>query len=341
LGLTGSIGLLPIITRFSGILATYWLYGFCAGLVIMGSNILLELAWGTTMTGLVLALNAQVGLGCALSPLMIAMGWSFNGVYSWIAGSLISSALLLSLSVLLPYKEKYAPLEEISEDYEETEELVENNEESTQLQEPVVHKKVKFADRFRNFSLVTIIGTSLFGAIAIESVFGGLLSTYLRDQNLASTYKMNTLLNSVFWLSMTVGRLGSAILSHWLSPSILLSLSANGVFASLAMLFLATPANPISTWLAVSLMGLSVSGMYPVALSYPELSQRSGCIRKYVLSYYANGCFCRIVCSTECHILLGKIWSKSIHLGTPSSDKCNICILFIHVPVVICTPLQI
>jgi len=124
---------------------------------------------------------------------------------------------------------------------------------------------------FHNMSLALVIGVAMFGAVALETTFGGLITTYLRAKSIARSYEEVALMNASFWLSLTFTRLTAAVLSRWLRPGFILSLSINGVFGALAI-FLLGPQMPITGWLGCMLMGASVASMYPLALSYPETS---------------------------------------------------------------------
>lgn len=102
--------------------------------------------------------------------------------------------------------------------------------------------------------------------IGIEISYGGWIFTYFRAQNLGAETAAYTL-TSLFYLSITVGRLLSIPVSTALKPSWnVFGLLFGGAVST--GLMLAYPRQPWSIWIGTSGMGLSLSALFPTTFHY-------------------------------------------------------------------------
>lgn len=130
-------------------------------------------------------------------------------------------------------------------------------------------KHKSFGQWFGSWMLAYLQGSSMFGAVALESTFGGLLATYIRAKGLARNYGEIAMINSAFWLSLTLTRLLMAPLGKKIRPGLILALSMGGVLSGIGY-FLLGPFHPSTAWLGSIVIGSSLASLYPLALSYPQ-----------------------------------------------------------------------
>lgn len=132
------------------------------------------------------------------------------------------------------------------------------------------HFRVTFSEWLSKWSLLILQGTCLFGAVALEATFGGLLATYIRAKGIARNYGEIAMMNSLFWLSLNAVRMLMIPLNKrgWLKTGTILTLSKMGVLVSVTYM-LRGPHHPSTGWIGSWLFGTSVGCLYPLTISYP------------------------------------------------------------------------
>jgi FHS family Na+ dependent glucose MFS transporter 1 len=96
----------------------------------------------------------------------------------------------------------------------------------------------------------------LFLAVGAEGTFGGWIYTYASRQGLADADKA-FYLNSVFWLSLALGRLSGTLLARRLASRLLVVAGLAGCLASAAAL-LAWPSSAAAAWTGTAAFGFFI-----------------------------------------------------------------------------------
>jgi MFS family permease len=210
----------------------------------------------------VLVLNALLGSGTALAPVFIAL---FVGLGFWWGLPVLIGALILGLwlfSARLPLRES-----------------VEAGGAAA------MRGRMKFPSRFWVFAAFAL----LYGAC--ETANGNWASLYMKD--LGATATQAALALTVFWSTVTAGRILFAATEKWLPERTvcqLLPLLIAGGFVATALLPQGT--NPRLGILAFALAGLGCSALLPLVISFGEAAFKNiaasvagGLIAFYQLGY--------------------------------------------------------
>jgi fucose permease len=113
--------------------------------------------------------------------------------------------------------------------------------------------------------LALMICVFLFLYTGLEACFGNWIYTYALETGLSNTSA--AYLNSVFWGTLTLGRLLNISLSSRLRPRTILTLDLTGCLLSvLAMLFWRQSATVL--WAAIGTFGLSMGSIFPTIISF-------------------------------------------------------------------------
>ncbi|MCP4360490.1 MAG: MFS transporter [Chloroflexi bacterium] len=124
------------------------------------------------------------------------------------------------------------------------------------------------ADQPLNWPVVLLIALFFFLYAGAEVSFGGWIFTYTTKQNLASE-EAAALLTSVFWGSLTAGRLAAIPIATQLRNRKIISLDLLGCLLSLGLILL-RPMSPTAVWLGAVGLGLSMASIFPTTLSLAE-----------------------------------------------------------------------
>lgn len=119
-----------------------------------------------------------------------------------------------------------------------------------------------------NIRLVVLLVILFFLYVGIEGGFGGWIYTYIIRGNLASETTASYI-NSIFWGTLTFGRLISIPLARKIKPSKLLVGNFGFAIFSLALILL-WPRNNIIVWIVSGGFGLSLSSVFPTLLALSE-----------------------------------------------------------------------
>lgn len=112
----------------------------------------------------------------------------------------------------------------------------------------------------------------LFLYVGSEVGFGGWISSYAVAFELGNPANA-AYLTSVFWGSLTIGRLLSVPLAARTRPSYVLLGSLIGCLVSMGIFFL-LPVEPLGTWLATIGLGLSMAAVFPTIIAFAERNHR-------------------------------------------------------------------
>jgi len=182
-------------------------------------------------------LNAMfvfAGIGGFLTPLLLgklAINWGF---------SLIGTLLILPALWLMSIPSPSIPHKEKSENARDNGILL-------------------------TFVLFTIIA---FLYVGYENAYGGWIFTYFKKNQLGNENTAYTI-TSVFWLSLTLGRLlAIPITARIPAPRVLLG-SILGAIIS-AIVLVSIPQNAIAVWVGTLGIGISTAAIFPTAFSYVQ-----------------------------------------------------------------------
>lgn len=207
----------------------------------------------------VLALNALLGLGTALAPVFVAI---FIGFGIWwglpsLVGTLILGLLLFSFT---------QPL---------------NESENT---EKAATGKIKFPARFWVFAAFAL----LYGVC--ETMNGNWAAIYL-TQSFQATATQSSLALTVFWATVTAGRILFALVSKWVPETLLCRALPLVVTLALVASAAAPKSSPALGILSFALAGLGCSALLPLTISFgqKELTTIAASVAGGLIAFYQIG----------------------------------------------------
>ncbi len=218
--------------------------------ILLGSILLLGLAQGTAETGAntgvvrlhgreagpyMNGLHLSFGVGALLSPILVSISRGGTGSFRSAYGLFAALAVLAGIWIL-------------------------------RLPEPRAESRNGAGGAGRNPLLAGMLACLLFFTIAGEAGFANWVFSYARNAGLASEAGAG-LLTSVFWTSLTLGRLVGIALVRRLGPARLLSVILPGALTG-SLVFLAVPGEAWALWTASVLLGFFQASVVPAAFSY-------------------------------------------------------------------------
>jgi MFS transporter, FHS family, Na+ dependent glucose transporter 1 len=232
--------MIPLIPHFYLLLVGVYLFGLGQGMLDIGGNVNLLWIFQARVGPFMNALHFFFGVGALLSPIIIhnvmrladgAITWPY-----WVLAILFLPGLV---GLFLLKSPKNPDKEDTSE----------NN-------QPV------------DTRLVVLMMILFFTYVGVESGFGGWIFTYAVEVEIASEAAA-AYMNSIFWGTLTLGRLLSIPLAKRLAPSKLLI--GNFILAILFLgLILIWPENSIMVWISSAGLGLGLSSVFPTLLALGE-----------------------------------------------------------------------
>jgi len=224
---------LPAIGLLTVLIAAVFFVGFAQGGVDVGSNTLLVWTQKTHPGPYLNAMYFFAGIGSFLAPLFLrwaGLAWGYAGI----ALVLLPVALWLFL----------AP--------------------SPEIPAHVVRDEV----RLTNYALFIGFAALAFLYIGVEVSYGGWIFTYFVNGGIGKESVAYTL-TSVFWLSVTLGRLVSVLLATRFKSQVLLTIYLLGAILSTAVMrFLAHL--PLAVWIGSVGMGLSIAAIFPTTFAFVQ-----------------------------------------------------------------------
>jgi MFS family permease len=208
----------------------------------------------------ILTLNALLGVGTALAPIFAIL---FVGLGFWWGLPVVMSALTLALllfSLRLPLKEGAAP------------------------PGPTVKTRMRIPARFGVYAAFALV----YGIC--ETLNANWATVYL-SAGLGASIALASLALTVFWVSVTVGRILFALIEKW-CPS---TWTYRGLPVLLAAAFLATAwtprAHPVLALVFFGVAGLGCSALLPLVISFgqTELRSMSASVAGGLIGFYQMG----------------------------------------------------
>ena len=124
----------------------------------------------------------------------------------------------------------------------------------------------KHESKITNYGLFIGFAILAFIYIGVEISFGGWIFTYFTTSNLGPQATAYTL-TSIFWLSITIGRLISVPASSRIKEQILVSIYLLGAIISVAIIRF-FPNIPIAIWVGTIGIGLSIAAIFPTTFAF-------------------------------------------------------------------------
>ncbi len=266
LGLGGdvlSMALLSASPLLIGSIAAYVLLcvatgalGLGFGATVMTLNTLVEGLFPNSADGAVLALNALLGLGTALAPLLVAL---FTALGAWWALPLLMT--ILTASLLFTFVASNAPLG------------------------PAYHASRAeggFPQRFWLYAAATL----LYGAV--ETLNGNWATLYLSTQRHVTAQDASFALTA-FWFMVTLGRVIFALLDRLLSAKLVYV--ALPVLLAVVFQFVVRVDSATAGIAAFAAAGLACSAILPLSISFSgaEFPRRAATMSGELIAFYQVG----------------------------------------------------
>jgi fucose permease len=240
--LSGALFLLAAVASLIPVPANLWqlvilflIQGIMGSTVSVGGNTLLIWAHRNQAGSLLSGLHFTWGVGAFLSPAIVARTMKFSGnigLAYWILA-------IMTLPICLWIIRQPNPLHP--------------------------QKSASSSAGTVIVPLALMICVFLFLYTGLEACFGNWIYTYALEIGLSKASA--AYLNSVFWGTLTLGRLLNISLSSRLRPRTILTLDLTGCLLSvLAMLFWRQSATVL--WAAISTFGLSMGSIFPTIISF-------------------------------------------------------------------------
>lgn len=232
--------LVPIVPLFYLLLVVMLVFGIGQGALDIGANVNLLWVYQSRVSPYMNALHFCFGLGAFLSPIIVHQVMSFAGgsiVWPfWVLAVLFSPGIIFLAMLKSP--------------------------ENPEKEEPGENKKLK------NLRLVLLMMLLLFIYVGVEVGFGGWIFTYATQEKITNETGASYV-NSIYWGSLTLGRLVSALLAKRLKPSTILW-GNFGISIMFLSLILVWPLSKFVVWFVSAGLGFSLSSVFPTLLALGE-----------------------------------------------------------------------
>lgn len=230
--------LIPVSSIFLLTLGLMFILGMAQGLISVGGNTLIVWVHPATYSSYLIAIHFFFGFGAFLSPLFVAQVAVFTHELIVVFGILAFLSLILALITL-------------------------------RLPSPPIRSKAANEDKVetdKTFLLMTLAFLVIY--VGVESNYGAWIYTYALHMNLTDAGGA-ALVNSAFWLALTIGRLISIPLSRKFYPRHILGVALSGAFISSLMLLL-NNGSVVWLWIGVAGSGFFMSTVFPTTFAFAE-----------------------------------------------------------------------
>lgn len=230
---------IPSISSLAGLMTLFVLAGVAVGVVDVGSNSVLVWEFGPRVPPYMNALHLFWGLGALTAPLLVA----------WLAkagGGVLMSYRVFGLAmVVMGILIVMAPVTQIP---------------TEPTQEP--------SPRPRHSSFVLLMAVLFFLHVGAELAFGGWIFSYARLSDVG-TEVTASILNSVFWGGLVVGRVIAIPLSLRVSPTTLIWLDLTAAGTALAVVAWPGSASP-AIWAGTAMFGISIASLFASCMNFAQ-----------------------------------------------------------------------
>jgi FHS family Na+ dependent glucose MFS transporter 1 len=230
------MALVPFAGWLPVLLALMMLLGAAESGVDVGSNALLVRLHGTRVGPLMTAMHSFFGVGALVAPLVVAQTTLFG--HASVNSYFVLAVLLVPIgafTIRLPNQVYESPT-----------------------------KRAKHGIKDRRF--VFLVALFLFLYVGAEVGFAGWIFTYAIEQKLTAAVTA-AYLTSLFWGSLTAGRVLMIPITARVNPVPVLILSLLGSIVSLGLLVIA-PFSTVVVFIGTIGAGVSMAAIFPTALSF-------------------------------------------------------------------------
>lgn len=243
IAMSATLALMPAVSTLGVLLAVMLVLGTAEGVIGVGGNALLVWVHQSRVAPFMNALHFFYGVGGFISPLVIARTLSINNATT---ASYFALALLILPAAALLLRLPSPRNQPVSEE----------NSSAGQV----------------NYKLVVLIALLLCLYIGAEVSYGSWIYSYVIKMSIGGE-RTAAYLTSVFWGSLTAGRLIGVPIAARLKPRTILLADLIGCFISIGIALL-WPTSLAAITAASVCMGLSMASIYPTALTFAEQRMR-------------------------------------------------------------------
>lgn len=256
-----AFALSPLMPALSGLALMILFLGFADGILDVGANTLLPWVYGDKSGPYFNGLHFVFGLGALSAPLIIERSLQLSGGIRWGFWAMG----LCMLPVMLALKRIPSPAQKIPE-----------------------------ADRAQGgepLGLVLLIVLIFLAYGGSEAAFGNWIFSYAKARQLADDSSA-AYLNSLFWGTLTLGRLVAIPLALRLPQRRILAFNAGLALLSLALLLTWPQSRPM-LWIATVGAGLGMSSFFPTLVSFSgKVLSPDGRVSGKIVSLFFVGSSC-------------------------------------------------
>jgi len=232
--------MIPLISWFYALLVVLFFFGLGVGTMDVGENLNLVWMFKSRVGPYLNAIHFIFGLGAFITPLII------TSVMTWTGGSLTWAIWVLVLIFCPGFIGLLTTESPINTSSDE----IENQ------------------DQERHYVLITLIILLFFLSVGVQIGFGGWIFTYVSELGIADVTAAS-LITSLFWGCVTLGRLLGVPVSKKVSPGLMI-LFNSALLVLVLGLMLIWPFNPLMMWIGSAGMGLAISIVFPTLLSFAK-----------------------------------------------------------------------
>jgi MFS transporter, FHS family, Na+ dependent glucose transporter 1 len=235
------MGLIVPLTRTFDILllVLFWL-GLGLGMLDVGANVSLVWIFRSRVGPFMNALHFAFGVGAILTPLILStvMGWT-GGSLTWAIWVLVV-LFLPGFVMLLAHPSP---------------QNIEKNQDQREA-------------KTNTYGLIALLILLIFFAVGVQIGFGGWIFTYVSELGIANLTTAS-LITSIFWGSLTLGRLIAIPVSKKVSLASMLLFNLSLLVVVLGLILI-WPLRLWMMWAGSAGMGLATSLLFPTTLSFAE-----------------------------------------------------------------------
>ena len=242
-GVSATMAAMSLVTSLPLVLLVMLVLGTAEGALGVGGNALLVWVQGNRVAPYMNALHFSYGVGGFLAPLIIARTLGFNNSNS--TAYLVLAAIILPTALVL---------------------LRIPSPQSVAVDSTVARGATT------DYRMVFLIALLLCLYIGAEVSYGGWIFNYVLKTGIGNENRA-AYLTSVFWGSLTLGRLLGVPIGARFRPQTILMADLIGCFVSIGVA-LARPGSIVAISISTILAGLSMASVYPTALTFAERRMR-------------------------------------------------------------------
>ena len=229
---------IPWTSTLVWLLIIIFIMGIMLGGIDVGSNTLLTWLHGHKSGAFLTAMFFFAGLGSFFSPLIVSF---FDKTQNGYIFSYLVIGLLLIPGIILTLKTPSPPIKHKARD-------------ETEAPLPIIP--------FVGFAILFML------YVGAEVSFGGWIHTFVTNSKLGDT-QTASLINSVFWSAITIGRLLMIPIATRFSPQKLTFSCLTAALFSIGIILL-FPHSLLAVWCMTIGVGLSIASLFPITFSITE-----------------------------------------------------------------------